>query len=59
MSANLLVSQYIDDSSESMEDIDVAYIVNRKPKTVIVREFMKAQLESIVPDDEAEFMMLL
>jgi len=43
------------EESSSEETIDLAYIVREKPKTKVVREFMRENLAAIQGDDEALF----
>ena len=40
---------------EEVEEINLEYIIEHKPKPKIVREFMKANLESIIGDEESVF----
>lgn len=49
----ILPTPAIDDVEE--EEIDLEYIIREKPKPKIVREFMQAQLDNIVGDEEELF----
>ena len=45
--------QVVDDLEE--EEIDLDYIIDEKPKPKVVREFMKAQLETIKSEEDLLF----
>ena len=42
-------------TNEIIENIDLNYIITNKPKPKIVREFMQANLESILGEEEMLF----
>jgi hypothetical protein len=49
------IDNIICDSSSSEEDITPEYIIKYKPKTKIVREFFRSNLNSICDEDEINF----
>lgn len=43
------------DEDEEPEEIDLKYIIKNKPKTAIVRDFLRANICSIENDDDLIF----
>ncbi len=43
------------DEMEDMEEIDLEYIIENKPKAKVVREFMQYNLDSIISEEDLLF----
>lgn len=53
----ILAQDYLESSSsESSEEINLAYIIENKPDVDIVRDFMRFQIDSIIDPDEELFL---
>lgn len=43
------------DELEDIEEVDLEYIIENKPKAKVVREFMKYNLDSIISEEDLLF----
>jgi hypothetical protein len=52
---NKIILGNYEEESSSDEDVNIQYIINKKPKTSIVREFLRANICSIRSEDDLLF----